>query len=466
MMSPVTNVNDYRGLQDDVRLPVSIRAYAPGYAAASLLLTFFSLFSLYLSFNIIAGVMIALSIALVPMLAITDRFVFDGKRLIRTGVLPRLWFRMNGLRGWMKLRNIEQVDTITVGSFRRGGRVRFMHRTSVFGNGPPIIFSGAGKKYRRMIRALLPKLEPHLLDCRSLDLRKFLVEPYQVTRSAAELKIPSADVLEGMIRDRPSRTGNVATDSHNDPSVSAEQLALTANQLRISGSLIRAMEAFRRALRIEPRDPWLLFDYSRCLFSLSYVDKDARLGRRGAAALRLAERRAAGDAELLERIGETYRQFGYSQRAANAYQAALERLGECFRALIGQAELALDQGKLAHVVHNFSAANMATRNAALKRWTRSEADYFSRLNDDENYMELEVSRMNLLDKLARWRGSAFRIALYSIPLIAAGVIFEEPLVTDAGWLVSAICLVGWAVMSIASKMLSPRIPYELVEEDR
>jgi hypothetical protein len=182
--------------------------------------------------------------------------------------------------------------------------------------------------------------------------------------------------------------------------------------------------------------------------------------------LRLAERRAAGDAELLERIGETYRQFGYSQRAANAYQAALERLGECFRALIGQAELALDQGKLAHVVHNFSAANMATRNAALKRWTRSEADYFSRLNDDENYMELEVSRMNLLDKLARWRGSAFRIALYSIPLIAAGVIFEEPLVTDAGWLVSAICLVGWAVMSITSKMLSPRIPYELVEEDR
>jgi tetratricopeptide (TPR) repeat protein len=464
-MPPISRVNNDRGSQADVRLPVSIRAYSPGYAAASLLLTFFALLSFYLSFYPIAGAMIGLAVVLVPVLALTDRIVFDGKRLIRTGLLPRIWFRLNGLRGWMKLRNVEQVDTITVGSFRRGGRVRFMHRTSVFGNGPPIVFSGAGKKYRRMVRALLPKLESHLLDCKSLDLGNYLAEPYQVNRSAAELKIPPADVLDGFIRERPARATNSATDAGPALPVKGDRLKLTANQLRVSGSLVRAMEAFRRALRIEPRDPWLLFDYSRCLFSLSKVDKNARVGRRAAAALRLAERRASGDAELLERIGETYRQFGFSQRAANAYQAALERLGECFRALIGLAELALDQGKLAHVVHNFSAANMATRNAALKRWTRSEADYFSRLNDDDNYMELEVSRMNLLDKLARWRGSAFRIALYSIPLIVAGVIFEEPLLTDAGWLVSAICLISWAVMNIMFKVLTPRIPYDLVEGD-
>jgi hypothetical protein len=106
---------------------------------------------------------------------------------------------------------------------------------------------------------------------------------------------------------------------------------------------------------------------------------------------------------------------------------------------------------------------MATRNAALKRWTRSEADYFTRLSDDDNYMELEVSRMNLLDRLARWRGSCFRVALYSIPLIATGILFEEPLLTDTGWLVSSVCLIAWAAMSIGYKLLSPRIPYELVE---
>ncbi|HJS51187.1 MAG TPA: hypothetical protein VJ781_04750 [Pyrinomonadaceae bacterium] len=461
-MPPVSKIHEGLGSRDDVRLPVSIRAYAPGYAATSLLLTFFAIFSLYLSFNVVACLMLILALVLVPVLAFTDRIVFDGKRLIRTGLMPRSWFRLNGLRSWMKLRNVEQVDTITVGSFRRGGRVRFMHRTSIFGNGTAIVFSGAGKKYRKMIRALFPTLDSHLLDCKSLDLQKYLVEPHEVNRSAAELKIPSADVLEGFIRERPGRSQNIM-ELGLDPSVKTDQLVLTANQLRVSGSLIRAMEAFRRALRIEPLDAWLLFDYSRCLFSLSKVDKDAKLGRRAAAALRLSERRASGDAELLERIGETYRQFGFSRRAAYAYQASLERLSECFRALIGLAELALDQGKLAHVVHNFSAANMATRNAALKRWTRSEADYFSRLSDDDEYMELEVSRMNLLDKLARWRGSAFRIALYSIPLIAAGVIFDEPLLTDAGWLVSAVCFVGWAVMNIVFKMLTPRIPYDLVE---
>jgi tetratricopeptide (TPR) repeat protein len=464
-MPPVFDAYYHRESRPDVRLPVSIRAYAPGYMAAALLLTFFSVLSLYLSFGVIAAILITFAIVVVPLLGFTDKIVFDGKRLIRTGILPRAWFRLHGLRAWTKLRNVEQVDTVAVGSFRRGGRVRFMHRTSVFGNGPQIVFSGAGKRYRKMIRALLPKFESHILDCRSLDLRNYLAEPHDINRSASELKIPSGDVLETLIRERPSRSKQIATEPTSERPEMSEKLKLTANQLRVSGSLVRAMEAFRRALRIEPRNGWLLFDYSRCLFSLSNVNNDPELGRRGAAALRLAERRASGDAELLERIGETYRQFGFSRRAASAYHAAIERLGECFRALIGLAELALDEGKLAHVVHNFSAANMATRDAALKRWTRSEADYFTRLSDDDNYMELEVSRMNLLDKLDRWKKSAFRIALYSIPLIAAGVILDAPLVADAGWLVSAAAFLTWAGMNIMFKMLTQRIPYELVEDD-
>jgi len=463
-MPPVFDAYDHREIRDHVRLPVSIRAYAPGYAATALLLTFFSILSLYLSFRVVAAILITFGIVVVPLLWFSDKIVFDGKRLIRTGILPRAWFRLHGLRTWTKLRNVEQVDTVAIGSFRRGGRVRFMYRTSIFGDGPQIVFSGVGKSYRRMIRAVFPKFETRILDCRSLDLRYYVAEPYEISRSASELKIPSADVLESCIRERPSRSKK-GTETMQEGPDRTEQLKLTANQLRVSGSLVRAMEAFRRALRIEPLNGWLLFDYSRCLFSLSNLNNDPRLGRRGAAALRLAERRASGDAELLERIGETYRQFGFSRRAASAYQAAIARLGECFRALIGLAELALDEGKLAHVVHNFSAANMATRNAALKRWTRSEADYFTRLSDDDNYMELEVSRMNLLDKLDRWKKSAFRIALYSIPLIAVGLFFDEPLVADAGWLVSATAFLTWAGMNVVFRMLTPRIPYELVEDD-
>ncbi len=464
-MSPGSNTDKNRDQRDCIILPVSIRAYAPGYTAVSLLLIFFAVLSFYLSYFIVASIMLAVAIAVVPILGITDKIVLDRKRLTRTGVVPRVWFRLNGLRSSMKLRNVEQVDTVTVGSFRRGGRVRFMHRTSVFGNGPAIIFSGAGRKYRRMIRALLPRLESHILDCKSFELQRYLVEPHEVRRLATELRIPSADVLEGSIRERPSRSRNVGRSVSFDSPDKLDKLKLVANQLRVSGSLIRAMEAFRRALRIEPQNAALLYNYACCLFSLAGVDKDARLRRRAAAALKLSERRGSGDAELLERIGETYRHFGYSRRAENAFQSALERLDECFRALIGLAELALDQGKLAHVVHNFSAANEVTQNSALKRWTRSEADYFTRLSDDDNYMELEVSRMNLLDKLSRWKGTAFRVAIYSIPMIVAGLIFDEPLLTDAGWLVSAGALLTWAAMSIIFKMLMPRIPYDLVEND-
>jgi len=447
----------------DIRLPVSIRAYAPSYAAAMLLLTFFAVFSFYLSFDLVGIAMAVASGVVVPVIAWGDKIVFDGKRLVRTGIMPRIWFRMYGLRRAVKLNKIEQVDTVTAGSFRRGGRVRFMHRTSIYGNGPAIVFSGAGKKYRTMVRALFPHFEPHILDCKSLDLRNYLAEPHEVSRWANRFRIPSAEVLDASISQRPgNQRGSEPTPAEFE---AIEPLKRTANQLRVSGSLVRAMEAFRRALRIQPKDPWLLFDYSRCLYSLSTVDNNARIRRRAAASLRLAEKRASDDAELLERIGETYRQFGYSRRAASAYQAAIDRIGECFRALIGLAELALEEGKLAHVAHNFSAADRATRNTALKRWARSEADYFSHLSDDENYMELEASRMNLLEKLERWKSSAFRVALYTLPLIAAGVIFDSSLVADAGWLTSSILLVAWAAMSIVSKLLSPRIPYEMVEDD-
>jgi hypothetical protein len=82
----------------------------------------------------------------VPVIAWGDKIVFDGKRFGPHWHHAAIWFRMYGLRRAVKLNKIEQVDTVTAGSFRRGGRVRFMHRTSIYGNGPAIVFSGAGKK--------------------------------------------------------------------------------------------------------------------------------------------------------------------------------------------------------------------------------------------------------------------------------------------------------------------------------
>jgi tetratricopeptide (TPR) repeat protein len=233
----------------------------------------------------------------------------------------------------------------------------------------------------------------------------------------------------------------------------------------MSGVLVRAVEAYRRALRLDRHNPALLFEFSRCLQTLGFVRRNRKLEHRAAAALRLADKTAHGNTELLERIAETYRQFGYSRRAVNAYQSVIDGIGDAFRSLIGLAELALDEGKLAHVVHNFSAANRVASTSALRRWTKAEADYFSHLSEDDEYMELEVSRLNLLERLNRWRVSTFRITIYSLPLIAFGYIFDESLLADAGWLVASVGLIIWAGINIALRVFAPRIPYELVSEE-
>ena len=450
------------------KLPVSVRAHAPGYAGAFFIILFVSALLLYFGFIIASFSAALVSLLLVPVLAYTDRIVFDGRRLVRTGVLPRVWFRMNGIRTSLKIRHIEQIDTAIVGTFKRGGRVRFLHRTTVFGSGTAMVFAGSGHRYREVARALFSRVNPNLLDNRSLEIATFATSPQEALRIAAELKIPASDVLETSLRSGSKL--KTATVDGLDPRLSeqskAEMLRSAANKLSVSGFLVRAVEAFRRALRSQPNNAALLYEFARCLHLLAFVRRNTQLDRRAAAALRLAEKRAVGDSLLLERIAETYRQFGDPRRAANAYHAVIDSIGDCFRSLVGLAELALDEGKLAHVVHNFSAANRVAETAALKRWTNAEADYFSRLSADDEYMELEISRMNLLERLDRWRRTALRLAMYSLPLIAAGTLFDELLLADAGWLVSSIGFLCWVGMNVGIKMLSSRIPYELVENEK
>jgi tetratricopeptide (TPR) repeat protein len=320
-----------------------------------------------------------------------------------------------------------------------------------------------------MSEALFSRLDPKNLDARSVELAKYSTSPQEALRIATDLKIPASDVLEDSLRNHSISRSTFAPDGL-DPRLSdvskAQMLRDAANQLCASGFLVRAYEAFRRALRLQPHNAGLLLEFSRCMHLLAFVRRNKRFERRAAAALRLAERRSGADTELLERIAETYRQYGYSRRAAAAYRTVIDKIGEAFRSLVGLAELALDEGKLAHVVHNFSAANRIAETAAQRRWTNAEAEYFARLSEDDEYMELEISRLNLLEKLDRWRRTALRLALYSLPLVAAGTIFNEALVANAGWLVSSAGFLTWVGMNIGIKMLSSRIPYELVENEK
>ena len=119
-MNEQANNDETGSLMNEIRLPVSIRSHAPSYFATSLTLSFFFVLAFYLEFNLIGTLLFVAAWLLIPVFALTDKIVFDGRRLIRTGPVPRVWSRLLGLRTAIRLRSIEQIDTATSGSLQRG----------------------------------------------------------------------------------------------------------------------------------------------------------------------------------------------------------------------------------------------------------------------------------------------------------------------------------------------------------
>ena len=452
---------------ENTAAPVSIRVSPNSYLAAFLTGTFFTGFLLYLEFDKIGFALFLISWIVVPFFAFSDRIVFDGKRLSRTGILPKLWAWINGSRRRLRISDIEQIDTQSIRALKRGGNVYYRYRTAIRGRDISIAIASGGEDYRQMISRILPLVSENVLDNRSIELRDYLADPKEIRMKAAFARIPEADVLAGSF----SRSKKIVKDPFEDPSEidhteieKAESLHRLGNELRLIGRLHQALESFRRALVLTPKNARVLFDFARCLNSFAGVQNDQRLGLRSIAALRLAEKRADNDGALLARLGEAYFQLGEWRRAGAAFQRSLE-IGENFLAARGMAEIALREGKLAHVIHQFSAANRHAESPALRRYSRSEADYFSHLNSDDEYMEVEVGRVNLLESLENAKRTVLRITSFgSVPLLF-GLLVEDTLFADIGWAVTTVALLIWIGLVISVRFLSTRIPHDLVESD-
>jgi len=448
---------------------VSIRVSPNSYFIALFISTFFTGFLVYLEIDWAAALLFVLSWICIPFLAFTDRIVFDGKRISRTGFLPDAWAWLNGSRSRLKLSDIEQAETQALRALKRGGSVFYRYRTAIRGKDVHFAFASGGEDYRRMVRRIFPMLSENVLDNRSIELRDYLSEPKETLMKAEFEQIPSPEVLESSLRGFYSREKNlhalpVESPDHEDRE-KAEELRRLANELRLSGHLLQALEAFRRALVLNPRDNWILFELARCMQSFAGSERDKKMERRALALLRLAERRAQNDGELLARLGESYFQFGEWERAGKVFQRALDRVETSFRSVRGLAEIALREGKIAHVIHHFSTATRLAETPALRRWTRGEADYFSRLNNDDIYMEMEVSRINMLDTLERSKKTTLKITFVGFPLIIAGVVIDESLVANLGWAICSVSLLIWVGLIMSQRMLSGRIPLEMVQED-
>lgn len=469
-MSEIANAKTAENTADAIHYDdktVSIRVSPNGYFTALLLGTFFSAFLVYLEMDLWAIVLLALSVAGLPALALTDRIAFDGKRLRRTGILPRVWAWLNGYHFRLKLSDIEQIETQALRALKRGGNVFYRYRTAISGKGLKFVFASGGEEYRRMIHTVFPRLSENVLDNRSIELRDYLSEPKEVLMKAEFEHIPSADVLEDSMSGFFKSPQTKRRDEENAAAEyeKAEELRRLGNELRLSGYLLQSLEAFRRALIIRPKDAWLLFETARCLNSLAGSERDEKLYRKSLALLRLAEKRANNDKELLARMGESYFQFGDWERARKVFLRSIESVEENFRSLRGMAEIALREGKIAHVIHNFTAANRLAETPALRRWTQSEADYFSHLNDDEEYMDMEISRINLLETLENSKKTSLKIAVLGLPAILVGITLGEDLIANIGWAVSSVALLIWAGLLMSLNLFAERIPYELIEEE-
>lgn len=451
--------------------PVSIRVALNSYINAFLVGTFFSGLLVYLEFEASAFVLFLVSWIVIPTLAFTDRIVFDGKRLSRSGIGPRLWAWFSNSRDRLKISDIEQIETASLRAIKRGGILHYRYRTALLGRGVNIVITSGGESYRTIISRILSAVPNEVLDQRSADLRDHLADPKEVAMKAAFAKIPESDVLESVLfrRDRKQPVELSVDDEERDGSLEAiearaEDLRILGNELKIAGRLHQSLEAFRRALVLRPSDARLIFDLARCLSTIAGVRRDNTLHRRSLAALRLTEQRADKDSELYARLGEVYFTLGEWKRSAAVFLKAIE-FGNGYLGSRGLAEIALREGKLAHVVHQFSAANRSASTPSLRRYSKGEAEYFGNLSRDREYLDLEVGRVNLLSSLESGKQNLLRIAsLSSIPLFA-GTILEDTLFTDVGWAVAGVSLLIWTIVSISTHLFSTRIPYELTIDD-
>src|SRR6185295_13281614 len=272
----------------------SVRVSPGPYLALAGVVTFVAALLLRINYDAAALIMIAAAWLIIPVLALSDRIAFDGASLRRQGPLPTFLHLFFGYRKQLSIDDFETVETQAVRTLRRGGRVRYRYRTQITGKGREFVIVSGGREYRKLVRELFPLIHESKLDNRSRDLRDYLNDPSFLNRKTQLSQLASSDLLDvtrsdfkigQRLRRRPETFDAPATEEELER---ARLLRRLGNELRVSGRLREAGEAFRRALNVKPHGAWLIYDFARLLRSQASAQSDARLLSRARAALRLA----------------------------------------------------------------------------------------------------------------------------------------------------------------------------------
>lgn len=440
---------------------ITVRSSPGGYIAAALTLSFVALLLVRAEYDEAAILAFILAGVFTPLMAFTDRIRIEGRILSRTGLIAFFHKTLRGRALRLDIDEVERVETYAVRTLRRGGSVRYRYRSEVTGRGLSFVFA-SGSNYRKMVQHLFALVTDEKLDARSRELRDYFAHPKSLRETVKLLRIAPSAVLEGQPPDFRLREKRKAVEHEGEAiELSASErergrlLRHVANQLRAAGRLRESAEGFRRALLVTPQDGWLLYEFSRFLRSQASALADMHLLSRSRAGLRLAARHAREDAQLLARIGESFLEFGDLTRATRLFSKALELQPRSFRAEMGLADIALRNGKLAHVIHHYQAATRIAPDEATARFARREADYYALLNDDDEYLASELRRINWLQTAQTARRMSLRVMLAGILLAITGAYFGD-LISDVGWSLTASSLAAWLGVHGLGKLLSQR----------
>ena len=458
VLSEVQEEREHAGKNSTI---ASVRVSPGPYLAFASVITFGAALLLRAGYDFTALIVIGSAWLVIPVFALSDRIAFDGTALRRQGPLASFLNLLSGYRKYLAIDDFETVETQAVRTLRRGGRVRYRYRTQITGKGKEFVIVSGGSDYRKLVRELFPLIHESKLDNRSRDLRDYLNDPSYLNRKTQLTQLASSDLLDvtrpdfklgGKLKRRPDTEETPATPEDLER---ARLLRRLGNELRVSGRLREAGEAFRRALNVKPHGAWLIYDFARLLRSQASAQADARLFSRARAALRLASIRAQNDLVLLPLIGESFLECGDARHARRALQRVVELDSGNFKARIGLADIALREGKLAHVIHHYHEAARVSNEQALARYARSEGEYYMHLNDDDDYLATELRRINWLQSVTRIRRLALRVTNASVLLALIGN-YIDPVAGSLGWSLASSALIVWLLTLVGTKLLFER----------
>ncbi|HEY6805993.1 MAG TPA: hypothetical protein VI306_20600 [Pyrinomonadaceae bacterium] len=455
-LTAIAEANEHEAGARSLPTVASVRVSPRPYFAFASVIAFLAALLLRSEHDAWALLLIGVAVLVVPVLAFTDRIVFDGVAIRRQSPFFLIWRAVFGRQRKLALADFETVETNAVRTLRRRGAVRYRYRTQISGKGKDFVIASGGESYRRLIRELLPLVHEDKLDTRSRDLRDYLCDPRFVNRKTQLSQLASEDVLDAATTAY-RVGGKAAAEVQATPQdiERAHLLRRLGNELRVAGRLREAGEAFRRALNVTPHGAWLIYDFARLLRSQASAQADARLLMRAKAALRLASIRADDDLVLLPLIGESFLECGDARLARLALQKTVDLDSGNYKAHLGLADLALREGKLAHVIHQYREAARVASEQSLARYAKQEGDYYMLLNNDDEYLASELRRISWLQHVTRVRRLAPRVINLGILTALIGS-FVDPMVSSIGWSFASSALIVWLLSVALTRLLLNR----------